>query len=667
MSGKQKPTGWGPLGAGPQRLNKVLAAAGLGSRRACDEFISEGRVEVNGEVVAQLGMKVDPSVDQIKVDGEALKKNKPVYYALNKPPGVVSTNSDPDGRPRVVDLVPDKERLFSVGRLDRSSEGLMLLTNDGELAQKLAHPKYQITKTYYVTVQGSIDIAHLARLERGIHLAEGLAKVDKVKIRKQRRHATDLEIELSEGKNREIRRILARLGHKVVELKRVAIGTLRLGDIPTGAYRPLTAEEVRKLHEEAESARHKKKENRKRKTGGAKITAPGPIEDELNDDDLANELEAEQMLESDDLGVVVDYSSGGNIEEFVPPVDEDDEDAVDIDFDEDEFEADEDSFEDEDDLPNVIIDEDGDEIILPPSVTEQRRAPRSDRPRSDRPRGDRPRSDRPRGGSGDRGFRDRDAGSRSFGERGERRGFGDRPRSDRPRGDGPRGERRDFGDRPRGDGPRGRSSGDRGFRGRDSGSRDSGGRDSGERRERRGFDERPRFERDRQERGERRSGGERGFGGERRSDGERRFGGERGERSERRPFSDRGDRPRREGGFRDRDRAGGRDGGRDERAPRDRGPSDRGPRDRGYSDRGYSDRAGGDRGYGDRRGGRDFGGGRGDRPSSGRSGGGRPGGGRPGGGRPGGGRPGGGRPGSGGRPGGGGRTGGGRPGGRGRD
>lgn len=674
MSSNKKPSGWGPLGAGQQRLNKVLAAAGLGSRRACDEFISEGRVEVNGEVANQLGLKVDPSTDQIRVDGEPLKRFKPVYYAVNKPVGIVSTNSDPEGRPRVIDLVPDRERLFSVGRLDRSSEGLMLLTNDGELAQRLAHPKFQISKTYHVTVQGQIDVAHLARLERGIHLAEGFARVDRVKIRKQRKHATDLEIELSEGKNREIRRILARLGHKVVELKRVAIGPLKLGDIPTGSYRPLTSEEVRKLYEDAENQRKKKKVSRPGKGGASKsVVAPGPIDDDVELDEIAEELEAERMLESPDLGVVIDYSGEAVGEmEYVPGEDEN---------------------WDEDGFPDVVIDEDGDEIILPP----QPRGGRGGKPRGEGARGADARAEsKPRGrrsekglegsgrgarsegfrgrGTGERGSRERGSGERGFGERGfgersnrERGGRdgGGRPSSDRrsseggfgrsrgpgggrpPRGDrseggsrgfsrrgdgedrgrGERGERdrggeRGFGDRrpgPRGTGPRGTGS-------RGPGSRGPGS--SGERPDRRregGFSDRgPGRDRDSGERGPRSRGfGERSFGqrgsGERGGDGPSRGGRPGGSRGgERRSFGDgpRGDRPRGDGPRSDR--------------PRGDGPrSDRPRSDRGYGDRAYGDRGDRGGGSGGSRGGRPGGGG--GRPSAGGFRGGRSGG-RPGGG-----------------------------------
>ena len=245
--------------SGPQRLNKILAAAGLGSRRQVEQLITDGRIEVDGQPVTDLATKIDPETAKLTFDGSALKIFRPVYFALNKPVGVLSTNSDPSGRMRIIDLVNVKERIFSAGRLDRSSEGLMLLTNDGELVQRLCHPRYGIQKLYLATVQGEITQADLEKLIRGVRLSEGYAKVDAVKLRKQRSGAADLEIALSEGKNREIRRILARLGHKVVALKRLAIGPLRLGPLPTGGWRPLTRHEVEALYAATLSSRRKRR------------------------------------------------------------------------------------------------------------------------------------------------------------------------------------------------------------------------------------------------------------------------------------------------------------------------------------------------------------------------------------------------------------------------
>jgi 23S rRNA pseudouridine2605 synthase len=230
-----------------ERLQKVLAAAGFGSRRECEELILAGRVEVDRKVVTTLGAKASLHEQEIRVDGEPLPRIKLVHFLVNKPPGIVCTNHDPSGRPRVIDLVPSHKHLFAVGRLDMSSEGLMLVTNDGELANRLTHPRYEVEKTYHVEVAGNLDNDELIKLRRGVHLAEGFAKVVGATIKKQMSKSTLLEVVLKEGRNREIRRLLARVGHKVLRLKRIAIGPLRLGDLPSGAFRPLSFEEVEKL------------------------------------------------------------------------------------------------------------------------------------------------------------------------------------------------------------------------------------------------------------------------------------------------------------------------------------------------------------------------------------------------------------------------------------
>ncbi len=250
---------------GEQRINKLLAAAGLGSRRQVDELITDGRVEIDGKTITQVGVKVDADTAKISVDGEALKRHRPLYYAVNKPAGVLCTNSDPEGRPRVIDLVPGQNRLFPVGRLDSSSTGLILLTNDGELAQRLAHPRNSVPKSYYVVVAGQVEMDSMRRLQRGIYLAEGFARVDGAKIRRVRKGCTEIEITLSEGKNREIRRVLARLGHKVITLRRLAIGPLRLATLPEGSYRPLSQEEVVQLYNAVEEIKKEKKIQRKEK------------------------------------------------------------------------------------------------------------------------------------------------------------------------------------------------------------------------------------------------------------------------------------------------------------------------------------------------------------------------------------------------------------------
>jgi 23S rRNA pseudouridine2605 synthase len=239
---------------GLERLQKVLAAAGLGSRRACEELITTGRVEVDRTVVTQLGTRVDPHAQEIRVDGEKLPNPKRVVYMLNKPVGVVTTNVDPSGRPRVVDLVPGEQRLFAIGRLDRMSEGLILLTNDGGLANLLAHPRYGVEKKYLVQVAGVPSEELLDRLRRGIRLAEGEVHAKRVSIRSQHKQSAVLEMVLDEGKNREIRRMLASLGHKVHQLKRVAVGGLSLGTILPGQWRQLAWSEIESLRRDAIAA-----------------------------------------------------------------------------------------------------------------------------------------------------------------------------------------------------------------------------------------------------------------------------------------------------------------------------------------------------------------------------------------------------------------------------
>jgi 23S rRNA pseudouridine2605 synthase len=239
---------------GRERLQKVLAAAGLGSRRACEDLITAGRVEVDRQVVSELGARVDLRSQEIRVDGERLPDPKRVVYLLNKPVGAVTTNYDPAGRPRVVDLVPGERRLFAVGRLDRMSEGLILVTNDGDLANLLAHPRYGVEKKYLVQVAGVPSPELLDKLRQGIRLAEGEVHAKRVSIRSQHKQSAVLEMILDEGKNREIRRMLARLGHKVHQLKRVAVGGLSLGNLLPGQWRQLSWSEIESLRRDALAA-----------------------------------------------------------------------------------------------------------------------------------------------------------------------------------------------------------------------------------------------------------------------------------------------------------------------------------------------------------------------------------------------------------------------------
>jgi 23S rRNA pseudouridine2605 synthase len=229
------------------RLNKVLAAAGFGSRRQCEKLIVAGRVAVDGRVVTELGTRVEPD-EKLTVDGKEVQREKVVYWLVNKPKGYLSTNKDPGGRPRVIDLVPKAdERIYTVGRLDEDSEGLILLTNDGELALRLTHPRYGVEKTYHVQVAGKPKKELFDQLRQGVFLAEGKAKAKRVKRLGFKGESTVLEVVLAEGKNREIRRIFAKLGHKVMKLRRVALGPVSIQGLKLGKSRRLRSEELRAL------------------------------------------------------------------------------------------------------------------------------------------------------------------------------------------------------------------------------------------------------------------------------------------------------------------------------------------------------------------------------------------------------------------------------------
>lgn len=251
-----------------QRLQRVMASAGIGSRRECETIIEEGRVEVDGNVVTTLGTKVDPTKQKISVDGDLLKVEKLQYFILNKPPGVLSTSNDPSGRVRVIDLIQTKNRVYNVGRLDQSSEGLILVTNDGDLANRLTHPRYGIEKKYHVQVAGRPEGSDLKTLTDGVYLAEGKAKATSASFIRKGKESSWIEITLTEGRNREIRRLLAKIGHKVRTLKRVSIGPLKLKDLPKGAHRELTPGELNALRKAAFGKPVKRKKSVGTKTKG---------------------------------------------------------------------------------------------------------------------------------------------------------------------------------------------------------------------------------------------------------------------------------------------------------------------------------------------------------------------------------------------------------------
>jgi 23S rRNA pseudouridine2605 synthase len=229
------------------RLQKVLAQAGLGSRRKCEELISEARVEVDGQIVTELGVRIDPSTAVVRVDGMTVQLDpSKITVAVNKPLGMISAMSDPDGRPTVAELVKDRpERLFHVGRLDADSEGLLLLTNDGELGNRLAHPSHEIPKTYLVTVEGGEVYPRIMKqLTSGVELDDGKARMDKVRVVDAVPGQSMLEVVLHEGRNRIVRRMFEAVGFPVTRLVRTRIGPIALGDLKVGRSRVLGRTEL---------------------------------------------------------------------------------------------------------------------------------------------------------------------------------------------------------------------------------------------------------------------------------------------------------------------------------------------------------------------------------------------------------------------------------------
>lgn len=235
------------------RLQKLLAQAGFGSRRKCEEIIQDGRVEVDGELTTELGTRVDPSKQQIRVDGSRVRINtNHITLALNKPKRVLSAMDDPKGRFTLRDIVGDKyERIFHMGRLDYDSEGLILMTNDGELSQHVMHPKYEVEKTYVATLEGKISGNVCRRLvTQGVQLDDGWITLDHCAIIDSNRDTTIVKVVLHSGKNRIVRRIFGAIGFPIKRLVRTQIGPIKLGDLKAGSYRVLSQTEVRSLSKE---------------------------------------------------------------------------------------------------------------------------------------------------------------------------------------------------------------------------------------------------------------------------------------------------------------------------------------------------------------------------------------------------------------------------------
>lgn len=226
------------------RLQKFLSQAGVASRRASEEMIVQGRVRINGKVVTELGVRVDPTRDRVQVDGQRVRPAPQEWFALNKPRGYLSTRSDPEGRPTLYELLPPPmRRLFYVGRLDYDSEGLILLTNDGDTANRLLHPRYGIERDYEVELDQPIESDALARLRRGVELEDGPARAESVR----RRSGNVIVLTLREGRKREVRRMFEAVGHRVRRLRRVRYGPVKLGRLPTGQWRHLEEHELAAL------------------------------------------------------------------------------------------------------------------------------------------------------------------------------------------------------------------------------------------------------------------------------------------------------------------------------------------------------------------------------------------------------------------------------------
>ena len=250
-----------PHVASGQRLQKVLAHAGVASRRACEQLIADGRVSVDGITVTEAGVRVDPLTQEIRVDGSRILTNPElITLMLHKPAGVVTTMEDPEGRPTVAQYgrdylaehpeLPDSLRLVHVGRLDTETEGLLLLSNDGELSHRLMHPSFEIAKTYVAIVEGQVEAWVPRKLRRGIELEDGEAKADRVTVKDSGPRGSIVEITLHSGKNRIVRRMLDAVGHPVTRLARTRLGPLRLGNLRPGQTRPLSGEEIAALQQE---------------------------------------------------------------------------------------------------------------------------------------------------------------------------------------------------------------------------------------------------------------------------------------------------------------------------------------------------------------------------------------------------------------------------------
>jgi pseudouridine synthase len=233
---------------GMVRLQKVLSEAGIDSRRKCEEMILEGAVTVNGRTIMELPAFVNPEQDDIRVNGRSIQSQQKVYYLLHKPKNVICTNFDPQGRRKAIDYIDCRERIFCVGRLDSDTTGAIFLTNDSVLSNRLSHPKFELPKTYEVVVRGRIEGEDIEKIKTGVWLSEGKTEKASVKVLHRNNLETTFEVRLSQSLNRQIHRIVARLGYKVKSLKRTHIGKIQMKGLAAGCYRMLTAAEVKYLY-----------------------------------------------------------------------------------------------------------------------------------------------------------------------------------------------------------------------------------------------------------------------------------------------------------------------------------------------------------------------------------------------------------------------------------
>ncbi|MDP7034535.1 MAG: pseudouridine synthase [Planctomycetota bacterium] len=243
-----------------QRLHKILAAAGIASRRACETYILSGRIQIDGEVVTTLGTKVDPESSEIRCDGQVVNIEPMLTFLINKPKGYVCTNAQEEKRPRVIDLFGKvRQRLYTAGRLDVDSTGLLIVTNDGSLTHRLTHPSFHVPKTYQVKCRGRIDKDILQKIRKGIWLAEGKTSPARIRLLSWNQKISRLEVTLFEGRNRQIRRMFASQGHPVLELRRTRVGHLSTRGLPQGHYRRLSALDIEKLFQKAKPKRPPRK------------------------------------------------------------------------------------------------------------------------------------------------------------------------------------------------------------------------------------------------------------------------------------------------------------------------------------------------------------------------------------------------------------------------